>query len=88
MVRLRSLRAHVDERVERFRASTFGPASEEPYRRRTSDWLRIAAAILLLFLAARHAGSTTATEQAVFDFFNTLPTWLLPVFRNLYRLGA
>jgi undecaprenyl-diphosphatase len=88
VVRLRSLRAHVVERVERFRASTFGPASEEPYRRRTSDWLRIAAAILLLFLAARHAGSTTATEQAVFDFFNTLPTWLLPVFRNLYRLGA
>jgi uncharacterized membrane protein YbhN (UPF0104 family)/tRNA A-37 threonylcarbamoyl transferase component Bud32 len=66
----------------------FGPASEEPYRRRTSDWIRVTAAIGLLFLAARHAGSTSATEQAIFDFFNTLPNWLLPVFRNLYRLGA
>lgn len=88
MTSLRSARTSFHERVERFRASTFGPASEEPYRRRTSDWLRIAAAIALLFLAARHAGTTTATEQAVFDFFNTLPHWLLPMFRNLYRLGA
>jgi undecaprenyl-diphosphatase len=72
----------------RLRSQMFGPASEEPYRRRTSDWIRITAAIVLLFLAARHAGSTTATEQAIFDFFNTLPNWLLPVFRNLYRLGA
>jgi glycosyltransferase 2 family protein len=75
-------------RVRRFRASTFGPASEEPYRRRTSDWIRIAVAAALLFVAARHAGATSATEQAIFDFFNTLPGWLLPLFRNLYRLGA
>ncbi|HEY5165545.1 MAG TPA: hypothetical protein VIJ44_06305, partial [Acidimicrobiia bacterium] len=76
------------ERWSRLRSEMFGPASEEPYRRRTSDWIRVAAAIVLLFLAARHAGSTSATEQAIFDFFNTLPNWLLPVFRNLYRLGA
>lgn len=66
----------------------FGPASEEPYRRRTSDWLRVGTAIVLLLAAARHARYTSATEQAIFDFFNTLPNWLLPVFRNLYRLGA
>ena len=78
----------VAARVRRFRASTFGPASEEPYRRRTSDWIRIAVAALLLFAAARHAGSPSATEQAILDFFNTLPGWLLPLFRNLYRLGA
>jgi glycosyltransferase 2 family protein len=66
----------------------FGPASEEPYRRRTSDWIRVTTAIVLVVIAARHAGFTTATEQAIFDFFNTLPNWLLPVFRNLYRLGA
>jgi glycosyltransferase 2 family protein len=66
----------------------FGPASEEPYRRRTSDWIRLTTAIVLVVIAARHAGFTTATEQAIFDFFNTLPNWLLPVFRNLYRLGA
>jgi uncharacterized membrane protein YbhN (UPF0104 family)/tRNA A-37 threonylcarbamoyl transferase component Bud32 len=84
MRRLRS----TGERWSRLRSQMFGPASEEPYRRRTSDWIRVAAGVVLLLLAARHAGSTTATEQAIFDFFNTLPNWLLPVFRNLYRLGA
>lgn len=76
------------ERWRRLRGQTFGPASEEPYRRRTSDWIRVATAIVVLFLAARHAGARTATEDAIFDFFNTLPGWLLPLFRNLYRLGA
>ena len=76
------------ERVRRFRASTFGPASEEPYRRRTSDWIRVVVAAVLLVVAARHAGGITDTEQAIFDFFNSLPAWLLPVFRTVYRLGA
>ncbi len=78
----------VGERWRRFRGQTFGPASEEPFRRRTSDWIRVATAIVLLTLAARHAGTRTATEDAIFDFVNTLPGWLLPLFRNLYRLGA
>ena len=84
MSRLRAL----VERVQRYRASTFGPASEEPYRRRTSDWIRIAVAAALLLVAARHAGGVTVTEQAIFDFFNSTPGWLLPVFRTVYRLGA
>ena len=78
----------VGDRVRRFRASTFGPASEEPYRRRTSDWIRVVVAAVLLVVAARHAGSVTVTEQAIFDFFNSLPAWLLPVFQTAYRLGA
>lgn len=78
----------VRHRIRRLRASTFGPASEEPYRRRTSDWIRVAAAVVLLIVAARHAGSTTATENAIFDFFNTLPGWLSPFFQTLYRVGA
>jgi uncharacterized membrane protein YbhN (UPF0104 family)/tRNA A-37 threonylcarbamoyl transferase component Bud32 len=75
-------------RVRRLRASTFGPASEEPYRRRTSDWIRIPVAAALLLVAARHAGAPSATEQAILEFFTSLPGWLLPLFRNLYRLGA
>ena len=78
----------VVERVQRFRASTFGPASEEPYRRRTSDWIRVVVAAALLLIAAQHAGGVTVTEQAIFDFFNSAPGWLLPVFRTVYRLGA
>ncbi len=76
------------ERVRRLHAGTFGPASEEPYRRRTSDWIRLGAAAVLLVLSAQHAGGISATEQAIFDFFNTLPGWLDPLFNTLYRLGA
>jgi undecaprenyl-diphosphatase len=83
-----TLLARGRERVRRVRAATFGPASEEPYRRRTSDWIRVATASVLLVVAARHAGGITATEQAIFDFFNTLPGWLEPLFNTLYRLGA
>jgi len=64
----------VVERVQRFRASTFGPASEEPYRRRTSDWIRVVVAAALLLIAAQHAGGVTVTEQAIFDFFNSAPS--------------
>jgi undecaprenyl-diphosphatase len=88
VVRLQPRPSTVLDRVRRVRASTFGPASEEPYRRRTSDWIRVAVAFVLLLIAARHAGTITATEQAIFDFFNTLPGWLLPVFNTIYRLGA
>ncbi len=81
------LRAFLD-RVQRYRASTFGPVSEEPYRRRTTDWIRVVVSAALLLVAARHAGGVTVTEQAIFDFFNSAPGWLLPVFRTVYRLGA
>src|ERR1019366_9459588 len=67
---------------------SLGPEPEAPSRRRTTDWIRIGLAVTLLFVAPRHAGSTSATEQAILEFFNTLPVWLLPLFRNLYRLGA
>jgi uncharacterized membrane protein YbhN (UPF0104 family)/tRNA A-37 threonylcarbamoyl transferase component Bud32 len=75
-------------RVTRWRQVGFGPASEEPYRRRASDWVRLVVAVVLVYLCARHAGELTNTEQSVFEFFNTLPDELKTLFEALYRVGA
>jgi uncharacterized membrane protein YbhN (UPF0104 family) len=67
---------------------TFGPASEEPYRRRTSDWVRVVLAAALLFLLARHQNDLTDLEKNFFQLFNGLPGGLKPLFRALYSLGG
>ena len=66
----------------------FRRAGEGDLRRRTSDWVRVAIALVLLAIAANHAGTVTASERALFDLFNTLPVALTPLFRGLYRIGA
>ncbi len=75
-------------RPRRWRDRLFGRAGEEHFQRRTSDWIRLGAGIVVLVIAAGHAGDVTASERAVFDLVNTLPPQLLPVFAALYRLGA
>jgi len=72
----------------RWRHTTFGPASEEPYQRRTSDWVRLALAMIIVYVLARHAGDISATERNVFEFFNSLPDGLRTLFRGAYRMGA
>jgi uncharacterized membrane protein YbhN (UPF0104 family)/tRNA A-37 threonylcarbamoyl transferase component Bud32 len=74
--------------LARWRHTTFGPASEEPYARRTSDWVRLTIAVILVYVLARHAGDISSTERAVFEFFNSLPDGLRTLFRGLYRVGA
>ena len=74
--------------VDRWRRGTFGPDPDQTYRRRASDCVRVALAAILLVGAALHAGTTTETERAIFDVFNTLPNGLLPLFNAIYRLGA
>src|SRR5690348_15238151 len=74
--------------VDRWRRSTFGAGSDDAHRRRLSDCVRVGIAAALLIVAARHAGTTTETERALFDVFNSLPNGLLPLFRSIYRLGA
>ncbi|MDP9075375.1 MAG: hypothetical protein M3N98_14670 [Actinomycetota bacterium] len=62
------------------------PGQAEPYRRRTSDWVRLGVAVVVLaWLALR---STTRTEAAVMQTFTTLPGGLHPLFAALYRVGA
>jgi undecaprenyl-diphosphatase len=72
----------------RWRDRLFGRAGEEHFQRRPSDWIRLGTGILILIVAANHAGDVTASERALFDLVNTLPPQLSPVFTALYRLGA
>jgi undecaprenyl-diphosphatase len=71
-----------------WRLGMFGPASEEPYRRRTTDYLRFVLAVALLVATAFHEGDATKTERDLFTFFNRLPDDLRSLFTASYRFGA
>src|SRR5204863_229406 len=47
----------------RWQHRTFGPASEQPYRRRTSDWIRFAFAFVLLVGTCFHFNDLTESER-------------------------
>src|SRR3974390_2855265 len=72
-------------RVASWRQRSFGPASEQPYRRRTSDWIRFAVGVGALI---DHQGHPTQFEKNLFETVNGLPNDLASVFRLLYRFGA
>ena len=71
------------------RWTAFGRASEEPYRRRSSDAVRLAAAVAVLAaLAARAPKPIGVTQLEIFQLFGSLPANLVPQFRDLERLGT
>ena len=87
-VRLASVPASEVGQQRTPRSRPFGPASEAPYRRRASDWIRlIFAAGLLVALTARatHIG---AAEQRIFELFDSAPRGLAPLCRAVEGLGA
>jgi uncharacterized membrane protein YbhN (UPF0104 family) len=71
-----------------WRAHSFGPASEEPYRRRTSDWIRLVIGGSILAFAISHQNNPTEFERNLFTFVNGLPNQLESFFRLLYAVGA
>src|SRR3954452_14182477 len=75
-------------RLRRWRASAFASASEQPLRRRTSDWLRLVGAGVAGVALTRHAGAPSASENAVYDLARSLPSELDPLWRGLYGAGA
>ncbi len=75
-------------RLARWRAHSFGPASEQPYRRRTSDWIRLVVGAGILGVAIAHQANPTAFETNLFTFVNGLPDALESLFRLIYALGA
>ena len=79
---------HARERIRTWRLGTFGPASEEPYRRRPSDYLRVAVAVLIVAATCLHEGDLTATEHDLFVLFNRLPDSLQSLFEVVYGAGA
>ena len=84
-------KGRADRARERFRSlptHTFGPASEEPYRRRTSDWVRVAVAVVALGLLVAYHDNPSHANQDLFRFFNGLPNDLQPFFQTLYWAGT
>ena len=67
---------------------TFGPASEEPYRRRVSDWVRLVTAIAALALLIATHADPNQTNGDLFRLVNGLPDDLQPAFEALYWVGT
>jgi undecaprenyl-diphosphatase len=74
-------------RAPRRWAGTFGPASEEPYRRRASDAVRVLVAVAVVAWFVARVEGVSGAERAVFELFNSLPGGLHPLFRSFYRVG-
>lgn len=72
----------------RVRVRSFGRADEEPYRRRSRDWFRLGAAVVLLVLLSLRADKPTRTEADVFEFFNQLPAFMSGVGKVLFGVAA
>ncbi|UDY36739.1 lysylphosphatidylglycerol synthase transmembrane domain-containing protein [Dermatobacter hominis] len=72
----------------RLRTMSFGPADEHPYRRRTSDWIRVVVAIVFLAVAIPRHGDLSSFEKDLFTLLNHLPDGLKSFFRVLYALGS
>ena len=72
----------------RVRDRMFGRASEGHFQRRTSDWIRLAAGIVVLLIAARHAGDVSASERALNDLVVSMSDPLNPAFLAIYGIGT
>jgi len=74
--------------AQRPRSKGFGPASEEPFRRRPSDALRVAAAIGAVVVLAVRATHVSAAQRDLFETVNSLPGGLEALARALYGVGG
>src|SRR3954466_5891012 len=75
-------------RMAAWRSHSFGPASEQPYRRRTSDWFRLVIGVGILAFAIWHQDDPGTFERNLFTTLNGLPDDLTSFFRGLYAFGA
>ena len=80
-------RAGKPSRMAAWRAHSFGPASEQPYRRRTSDWVRLVIGVAILVFAIWHQDDPGTFERNLFTTLNGLPNELESFFRLLYAVG-
>src|SRR5690349_18623723 len=72
----------------RARARSFGPASEEPYRRRVSDWIRLAVGVVLMALLLAHQEHESRPELDLYRAVRDLPHELDSAVRLLYAIGT
>jgi uncharacterized membrane protein YbhN (UPF0104 family)/tRNA A-37 threonylcarbamoyl transferase component Bud32 len=81
-------RSRIGRRAARWRLGSFGPASEEPYRRRVIDRVRLAVAAVLLAGLVVHSNYPSAVERDVFRLINDLPGAWSSTFNSLYAVGT
>ena len=74
--------------MARWRSHTFGPASELPYRRRSSDWVRLVLGVLIVAFAIANEGSPGEFEENLYSLLNGLPGDLRSFFTALYDFAA
>jgi undecaprenyl-diphosphatase len=76
------------ERIGSLRHSTFGPAAEEPYRRRLSDGLLLLASALVVAWALVTDVRPSGPLADLGRFFTSLPSGPADLIRLLYSLGS
>lgn len=82
------MNGRVDAQVRSWRHATFGPASETPYRRRTSDWIQLVVGVAFLMWAVPRSDDVSAASTALFEFLDQLPAGPQDLMRLLYGLGT
>ena len=78
----------VSSRIAAWRANSFGPASEQPYRRRLSDWIRLVVALAFIALLIWHHDHPSQAVNNLTTLINGLPNYLDSFFRLVFALGA
>lgn len=78
----------VSSRLQAWRENSFGPASEQPYRRRVSDWLRLIVAVALIALLIWHHDNPSAASQNLTSLINGLPNYLDSLFELVFAVGT
>src|SRR3954468_23946151 len=76
------------ERTAHWRLGGFGPASEEPYRRRVTDGIKLGIESVVLAVLVLHASYPSVVEKDIFRTFNDLPGDWYGFFRAVFALGT
>jgi hypothetical protein len=69
------------------RRTAFDPASEEPYRRRVTDWVLLVVCTVVLAGLTMYAGHPSTVAVNSFRLVRDLPTHVLSAFRILSPVG-
>jgi len=73
---------------QRLLRGAFGHADEHPYRRLTSDLVKLPLAVVLVVLGALRVGSESVVEARIEQFFRSLPDNVHPFFDALFAIGS
>ncbi|MFZ4518986.1 MAG: lysylphosphatidylglycerol synthase domain-containing protein [Microthrixaceae bacterium] len=76
------------EQFRTWRRTTFGPASEHPLRRRTSDAVALVLCVAYLVWAVPRHDDVSAAAEALASAFRALPDGFNDLVGGIYRLGS